>query len=94
MAKETTATGTLNEWPFFSTTALESFKEFWGFQVKVGQAWTEQAVKVGQTWTDYAFNQAQDAAKVSQDCVKQSMAIAEGVRKGWVDFSDKVWKNN
>lgn len=92
MAKETTGTSGYDS-PLFSTAALDSVREFWGYQMKVGQALTEQAVKIGQSWTDYTYHQAQDVAKMSHDYVKQSMSLAEDIRKGWNAYADKVTKN-
>ena len=93
MAKENAnTTGVEN--PFLSTTAMDSMKEFWGFQMRMGQAWAEQAMKMSQTWTDFAYTQAQDAAKLTHDCVKHSMGVAEETRKGWTHFAERATKMN
>lgn len=81
MSAKETSSNYENPFHTYAETANESFKEFWGWQLKAGQTFFDQGLRYAQTYADFMQSQMQEGARISQEIIKVGFANAAEVKK-------------
>ena len=78
--------------PFLSASTSEAWRDYVNWQVKATQSWIDQTLRFNQTYGDYVHNQMNENLRLTQEAMKYSVSVADDIKKGIFNLSEKVTK--